>query len=141
MALSPSEISSLILKCILSLICLYFLVTRLNRYFRHDRGQTLFKLVSSCFVWGSILLLTLIPSSAYNISETLGLGKNLNTLIFIGFVISFAVTFRLLRTIEQLESSISEIVSKLAVEKVQRVQHQDHHAQSEKETARITSKD
>ena len=94
------------------------MVSRLVRYLRHEKSQTLFKLLAAFAVWGTILILTIFPQISRIISEKLGMGENLNTLIFLGFVITFIIIFRLLRTIETLESNITEIVRKDALRNI-----------------------
>lgn len=121
MYFETSQIASFILKLILISICLYYIATRIIRYRKNERGQTLFKLTITIIIWGGILIVTLTPSLALSISTTLGLGENLNTLIFLGFVFSFALNFRLLRSIEALESNFTELVSKIAVSNVKKV--------------------
>lgn len=122
MNISSSDILTIVLKGFLGIISLYFLSTRAHKFLKHDRGQTLFKLVITIAVWGTILGLTLTPSLAYSISKSFGLGDNLNTLIFLGFVLTFAIIFRLLRAIEHQETSLSEIVSRLAVNEAHQTQ-------------------
>ncbi len=132
MDLTTQELATIALKGVLLLICLYFLGTRSARYLRRERGQTFFKFFLALVIWGGVLAITLTPSLARTLSTTFGLGDNLNTLIFIGFVFAFAIIFRLLRVIEHLESSISDIVSKLAVQSVMQVPTDTDNAKNSK---------
>lgn len=116
-----SQIVALLLKCVLVVISLYFITTRIIRYRKNERGQTFFKLIVTLVLWGSILIITVTPPLARTISQTFGFGENLNTLIFIGFVLSFALNFRLLRSIEAIESNISDMVSKIAANNVEKI--------------------
>jgi hypothetical protein len=88
------------------------------KYVRKERSQTLFKLVASVLIWGTIAVLSLFPQWARTLSQWAGFGENLNTLIFIGFIVVFAILFKLLSIIERLERSISEIVRKEALDRI-----------------------
>lgn len=102
----------------LALVALLFLSNGLGKFIRRERSQTLFKFFLTIVVWGSILSLSIFPKTAQQMSSAIGLGENLNTLIFIGFVIIFIIVFKLLSIIEKLEHNISEIVRKEALEKI-----------------------
>lgn len=102
----------------LSAIALLFLANGIAKFIRQERSQTLFKFLITCTIWGGILLISIVPQASYSISSALGLGQNLNTLIFIGFVIIFIILFQLLSIIEKLERNISEMVRKEALEKL-----------------------
>lgn len=102
----------------LAIIAVFFLISGLSKFLRGERSQTLFKLLITYCIWGSILVISIFPNASYALSRFLGLGQNLNTLIFIGFVILFIIFFKLLAIIERLEQNISEIVRKEALEKL-----------------------
>ncbi len=108
-----SDIS--IYQIILGTISIFFLVQRSLRFIRKERGQSLFKLLATIIIWGSIFIFSFFPNIAHTISRNLGLGENLNTLIFSGFVFVFLLIFKLLDQIEKLERNISEIVRKEAL--------------------------
>lgn len=97
-------------QIILIVISGIFLYQSLVRYVRKERSQTFIKFVVSVCVWGGILLFALFPGEAREFSRLLGLGDNLNTLIFIGFVVVFALIFRILRSLEKSEQNITELV-------------------------------
>lgn len=105
-----------IYQIILAAIALSFVVSAIARFLKHESGQTIFKFLITLAIWGSILVFSVIPSASHSLSRTLGLGDNLNTLIFIGFVALFVIVFKLLSVIERLERNISEIVRKNALE-------------------------
>jgi hypothetical protein len=94
------------------------LIDGATKYVRKEPNQTWFKLVASVLIWGAIALFALFPEWAHTLSKWGGLGENLNTLIFIGFIVVFAVLFKLLSIIERLERNISEIVRKEALERI-----------------------
>jgi len=102
-------------QIVLGATALFFLLNSLAKFFRGEKSQTIFKLLSAIVIWGSILTFSLVPSLTHSLSKNLGLGENLNTLIFIGFVAIFALIFKILSIIERIEKNISEIVRKEAL--------------------------
>ena len=105
-------------QIILATTASIFLVVGTMRFLKHQKSQTFFKLCLTYIIWGGIFAISIFPNISYTISKIFGLGQNLNTLIFIGFVTIFVIIFRLLHTIERLEKNISEIVRKEALEKI-----------------------
>ena len=91
------------------------------RYIKREQGQTFFKLAANIIIWGGILTFTLFPALAHSITLRLGFGENLNTLIFLGFVVIFLVTTKIVRVIERVERNISEIVRKEALSKLKKI--------------------
>lgn len=67
----------------------------------------------------AIFLLALFPNLAHTVTVKLGIGDNLNTLIFTGFVIMFIFIVKLLKTTENLKSQVSHIVEADAVRNLQ----------------------
>jgi hypothetical protein len=96
-----------------------FLVDGILKFFKREERQTLFKLLSYLAIWGSILMLGLFPDASHAVSQLLGFGENLNSLIFLGFVTVFFAIFKLLNAVERLERNISEIVRREALEKLE----------------------
>ncbi|NCQ06133.1 MAG: DUF2304 family protein [Candidatus Moranbacteria bacterium] len=107
-----------IYQIILATVAFLFLSNGILKFIKRERSQTFFKLFLTLTIWGSILFFSLFPKTAQEFSSAIGLGENLNTLIFIGFVIIFIIVFKLLNIIEKLEQNISEIVRKEALEKI-----------------------
>lgn len=107
-----------VIQLVLALISLFFLGNRIIRFFRKERTQTGFKLMMTLIVWGGVLFTSLFPVTVHTISRNLGLGDNLNTLIFFGFVVVFVVLFKIMGSIEQLERNTTEIVRKEALKDV-----------------------
>lgn len=107
-------------QILLACIALLFLGNSFSKFFKGESGQTFFKVFLSLCVWGSIFTFSLFPTFGRSLSQYLGLGSNLNTLIFIGFVLIFIILFKLLNIIERIEQNISETVRKEALKKIQR---------------------
>jgi hypothetical protein len=109
-----------IYRIILGLISVIFLWNGISKFIHKENYQSVFKVLSTIIIWGSIFTLSFFPMISRTISHTLGLGENLNTLIFIGFVITFMAIFKLINITEKLERNISEIVRKDALEKIKK---------------------
>lgn len=107
-------------QIILLIISLIFLFSSITKFFRREKSQTIFKLISAILIWGAVLVFSIFPELTHSISKKLGLGENLNTLIFIGFVILFMIVFKIINILERIERNISEIVRKEALEKIER---------------------
>lgn len=108
-----------VIRIVLVSVAVLFLVDGLAKFFKREERQTLFKLLSYLTVWGSMLIMGLFPGASHRISQLLGFGENLNTLIFLGFAIVFFAIFKLLNAVERLERNISEIVRREALEKLE----------------------
>jgi hypothetical protein len=106
----------------LVLVASLYMIKSVVRFFKREERQTFFKLASYLVIWGSILTFGLYPQVTRTISHRLGFGDNLNTLIFLGFVIVFIALFKLVNAVERLERNISEIVRREALEKLERIQ-------------------
>ena len=106
-----------IIRWILIFLSLALISDRFIRFLKREVGQSLFKLFSTLFIWGAVLIISIFPDFAYFISGKLGMGKNLNTLIFFGFVIVFMILFKILSLIEKLEKQITKIVREIAIKK------------------------
>lgn len=113
-----------LIQIILATVAVVFITISVMRFGRKERGQTGFKLISSCIVWGGILVTALFPKWVLQIARSLGMGENLNTLIFTGFVIAFALIFRMLGSIEHLERTITLLVRKEALKDLDKQKHE-----------------
>jgi len=94
------------LSLLLLFFSLYSIGERLVRFIRKEQGQSTFKLIATIFIWGGI---------SYAAFFKLGSENNLNTFIFIGFVVVFFILFRLLSILEKNERLLTEIIRKEAL--------------------------
>ena len=106
-----------IIRWVLIILAVFMVIDRVLKFTRRESGQTLFKLVSSVLIWGVILAISIYPDFAYFIARKLGMGENLNTLIFFGFVVVFMIIFKILSIIEHIEQQITEVVRTTAIKK------------------------
>jgi hypothetical protein len=109
-----------LLQIILAALSVVMILQGIIRYAKHIQGQTFFKVTLSTILWAGILTFTLFPASSHVITNVLGFGENLNTLIFIGFVVTFFVIAKIIRVIERVERNISEIIRKEALSKLEK---------------------
>ncbi len=110
-------------QLILSLIALVFI---------YSNGKNLLKTRNVKFllptlIFAGILALSLFPSLAHLMSSTLGLGENLNTLIFTGFVIVYIMMFKVFRSVEEIKRDITQIVQKQALKDFENSDHEHKH--------------
>jgi hypothetical protein len=107
-------------QILLSLLAIFYIVNIFLKFVRRESRQTFVKFFFSELIWVSMLILSIFPNLPTNVSRGLGFGENLNTLIFIGFVIVFIILFKLLSVVEKLEMSITELVRKEALKDVEK---------------------
>src|SRR3990167_8753928 len=105
-------------QIILALVALALMAHAIARFVRRERGNNIVKLVGSLVLWGAVVTFALFPLVPRQITQTLGLGTNLNTLIFAGFVEVFLLIARLTGAVERLDRTITEIVRHEALGKV-----------------------
>lgn len=111
-----------LVNLVLVLVSGLFLIKGVIKFFKREERQTFFKLFSYLVIWGSIMVFGLFPSSSRSVSQFLGFGDNLNTLIFCGFIVVFMALFKLVNSVEHLEQNFSEIVRREALQKLERMQ-------------------
>jgi hypothetical protein len=102
-------------QLILAAIALAFLAGGALRFFGGAYRQTLFRLLLGSALWSAVLVFALFPRVSHVVSRWFGFGENLNTLIFVGFVLVFVALFKLLGAVERLERSVTEIVRRDAL--------------------------
>lgn len=104
-----------ILPFVILIFSLYSIITRLQQFVRRETGQTVFKLLATVIVWGSISFIAFFPTIVKQVSRDFGFGENLNTIIFFGFIVVFVILFRILSILEKNERLLTEIIRKEAL--------------------------
>ena len=91
------------------------IVNSFVRFLKREISFSFLKFVITLGIWSVILLISIFPDFAYFVSRKLGMGESLNTLIFFGFVVVFALIFKILSIIEKIERQLTEIIRELAL--------------------------
>lgn len=104
-----------VLPITFSVLAVLVILSRIIRFIQKEQGQTLFKLLMTVGVWGTVSYISLFPNHIRFVSRQLGFGENLNTFIFFGFVVVFVILFRLLSLLEKNERMLTEIIRKQAL--------------------------
>lgn len=88
------------------------------RYFRHEKGQTLFKFSIRIIVWGGMSAVAIFPKLSNNLAHVIGIEGNINAVIMVGFVLVFLMIFKLLSAIERLEEQITTLTRKESLDQL-----------------------
>ena len=97
---------------LVGLISLSLCVSSLRR-FAFDRVHANPLKISVQIVLSALVsMCAFYPQSAKKITQILGFGENLNTLIFVGFIICFALIYMLMRSVDTLQKRITLLAQK-----------------------------
>lgn len=95
----------------------YYIFRSFSAYIRKEKSKTFLKFATEIIIWGGVLIFSVKPTFVHKISDFFGMGENLNTLVFIGFILVFLMIFKVFSIIEKIENDITELVRAQAVEK------------------------
>lgn len=98
-----------------ALLAIFLIILELKKYFSKEIYQTLFKTIFVTLIWALILMFSIFPFSAMELSRDMGLGETLNTLIFVGMVIIFMILYILIGRLNVVNQQLTEIVRYLAI--------------------------
>jgi hypothetical protein len=87
----------------------------LRRFFIRDEHSSLLKLFFQLSITCTIALVSFMPELARAATRLLGFGDNLNTLIFVAFIILFFLIYKLTLTIDALEMRLTKMAQKVAL--------------------------
>ncbi len=104
-----------IYQILLALLSIFLIIKRVSSFLNKNKKQSALKFWVVIAFWIGVLSLILFPDIPHQISEKLGMGENLNTLIFTGFIIIFILIARITTSIEKIKSQITELVRKDAI--------------------------
>lgn len=96
---------------IMAILSIAFVYNRL-RY----KKSTPATFILFCIIWIFILILTFIPDISTSIAMLFGMGRGLDFLVIVAFIICFYSIFKLYIRIEDNEQQLDKLVRKLAIE-------------------------
>lgn len=103
---------------VISLIITIFLLLSIKSAFLGKRN--FFRSIIEITIWLFLLTFSIFPEVAHSVSNFFGFGNNLNTLIFIGFILIFVIVFRLYKMNENLNENITNLVRELALRNIKK---------------------
>jgi len=92
----------------------------ISNFIKGKNHPTLLKLVVRLVVWGGMAAVAIYPEVTILIAKVIGIEGNLNAVILTGFILVFLIIFKLLSAIERLESQISDLTRKEALDNFNR---------------------
>jgi len=104
-----------IYQWLVPLMCFFFIVRTVLQYRKRKRSlQGTFIWV---IFWSILIILAIIPNEAsYKVAQVLGFKSNINAIIFVALGLLFLFVFYLSSTVDRLETQITELVRKLALD-------------------------
>lgn len=94
-------------QIIILFIAVFMIYGGIERFIRHQSGQTLLKLGTRLFVWGGMAIVVVFPSLSNTLASLIGIEGNVNAVILTGFILVFLIIFKLLSAIERLEQQMT----------------------------------
>lgn len=96
-----------IYQLIILFISVYMLYEGMEKFMRHQTGQTLMKLTARAIVWGGMAVVVMFPRLSNDLAHLIGIEGNINAVILTGFILVFLMIFKLLSAIERLEQQVT----------------------------------
>ncbi|PIT98242.1 MAG: hypothetical protein COT71_01720 [Candidatus Andersenbacteria bacterium CG10_big_fil_rev_8_21_14_0_10_54_11] len=101
----------------ISLVMIYF---GLEKFLRHEAGQSVLKLAVRMIVWGGMAAVALFPDITDTIAAFIGIEGNINAVVMLGFLLIFLIIFKILSVVERIEQEISALTRADALEKLKK---------------------
>jgi len=106
-----------IYQWLVPIIAIYFIIRTFNNY--KTGKYSLRNTVIWIVFWTSIMLVALLPDTIPNsIAKGLGFKDHINAIIFVALGILFIMVFYLSTAINRIEDKLTDIIRKLALERV-----------------------
>ncbi len=82
-----------------------------------DKSINAFELIFWSGMWVSVVVVALFPGIFTTLSQVLGIGRGVDTLLYGGMIVLFYLLFRLYVRVEEQKKEITELVREIAMEK------------------------
>ncbi|PIN80532.1 hypothetical protein COV16_00750 [Candidatus Woesearchaeota archaeon CG10_big_fil_rev_8_21_14_0_10_34_8] len=104
---------------IIQLVGIIFAIFALSRVFLRykDKSISAFELIFWSIVWMGVVTVALFPDIFTSLSKLLGIGRGVDTLLYVGMIVLFYLMFRLYVKIEGQQKDITKLVREIAIEK------------------------
>jgi len=110
---------------VVPLIAFFYIVRLVNQYKVKKRlvKGTIFWLV----FWLGISILAIIPNEvSFKLAEIFGFADNVNAIIFVALGFQFIFLYYLSNSVERLERKVTDLVRKIAMDKMEEQENQDN---------------
>lgn len=104
-----------LIELLLIFISAGFIISTSVAYVQKQRRVTIYKVLLTYLIWGGVVTLILFPGITYDLAKLMGVSSNLNAIIFLGFVLTFFIIFRLLNIVSRIESTVTDLVREIAI--------------------------
>ncbi|MFA9261886.1 MAG: DUF2304 domain-containing protein [Undibacterium sp.] len=108
-----------IYQLVILFISIYMLYEGVEKFLRHQTGQTFMKLAARAIVWGGMAVIVMFPGLSNNLAHLIGIEGNINAVILTGFILVFLMIFKLLTAIERLEQQVTLFTRKDALKEIE----------------------
>jgi hypothetical protein len=98
-------------------ISVFMMYEGLEKFFRHQTGQSLLKLATRIAIWGGMAAVVTFPELTNTLAELIGIQGNINAVILTGFLLVFLILFKLLSAVERLEQQVTLFTRKDALKR------------------------
>ena len=108
-----------IYQLIILFISVFMMYEGVEKFLRHQTGQTFMKLAARVVIWGGMAAVVTFPGLTNTLAGLIGIEGNINAVILTGFLLVFLILFKLLSAVERLEQQVTLFTRRDALEKLE----------------------
>ncbi len=114
-----------IYQLIILFISVFMMYEGVEKFLRHQTGQTFMKLAARVAIWGGMAAVVTFPGLTNTLAALIGIEGNINAVILTGFLLVFLVLFKLLSAVERLEQQVTLFTREDALKKLKTPESHD----------------